>query len=155
MLFFVAAPVLAATNTIVLTDKSGIVSTNYPLQIGSHVKTTAALNVRNEPNLKSGKILCTQPSGALGTIIGGPVEQQGYTWWYLNFDASCDGYSVQDYLELVPAEGQVLGVAVPFTLEGATMSQNLPAVDPRIQQSLHTRTTVPVIVTLRTASDRY
>lgn len=69
--------------------------------IGSCVKTTANLNVRDKANTKGGKILCTQPLGSLGTILSGPTGQQGSTWWNINFDTLCDGYSIQDYLALV------------------------------------------------------
>jgi hypothetical protein len=66
--------------------------------LGARVKTTANLNIRAKPNAKSGKILCTQPAGSLGTIKGGPSSAQGYIWWNINFDTSCDGYAVQTYL---------------------------------------------------------
>jgi len=68
--------------------------------IGSRVQTTANLNVRDKANTNAGKILCTQPAGSLGTLTSGPTGQQGYTWWQVNFDTLCDGYSVQDYLGL-------------------------------------------------------
>jgi hypothetical protein len=58
--------------------------------------------VSNKPSTKSGKILCTQPLGALGTITGGPTLAQGYTWWNVNFDKGCGGWSVHTYLALVP-----------------------------------------------------
>ena len=71
--------------------------------IGTRVKTTANLNVRSKPHTRSGKILCTQPNGATGTIVGGPTSAQGYTWWQVNFDTGCDGWSVQSYLSVVLA----------------------------------------------------
>jgi hypothetical protein len=67
--------------------------------IGTRVKTTANLNVRAKAsNGKGIKILCTQPAGSMGTIKGGPASAGGYTWWNINYDTSCDGWSVQSYL---------------------------------------------------------
>jgi hypothetical protein len=66
--------------------------------VGARVKTTSNLNVRNKANTNAGKVQCVQPAGALGTITSGPSNGQGYTWWNVNFDASCDGYVVQTYL---------------------------------------------------------
>jgi photosystem II stability/assembly factor-like uncharacterized protein len=66
--------------------------------IGARVKTTANLNVRNKASTKTGKILCIQPAGALGSITQGPTSNQGFTWWNINYDTGCDGWSVQSYL---------------------------------------------------------
>jgi hypothetical protein len=70
------------------------------IAIGARVQTTANLNVRSQHNTK-GTLLCTQPSGALGTITQGPAGGSGYTWWYVDFDTSCDGWVVQDYLSTI------------------------------------------------------
>jgi chitodextrinase len=71
-------------------------TTNFA--VGARVKSTSNLNVRNKANSNAGKIQCTQPAGALGTITGGPTGAQGYTWWNVDFDTSCDGWVVQSYL---------------------------------------------------------
>ena len=68
--------------------------------INSRVKTTDNLNVRAKANTKSGKILCTQPKGALGTIVSGPSGAQKDTWWRVDFETSCDGWVTQTYLSL-------------------------------------------------------
>ncbi|HVW82570.1 MAG TPA: LamG-like jellyroll fold domain-containing protein [Candidatus Paceibacterota bacterium] len=65
--------------------------------IGERVETTETLNVRQTPSL-SGTLLGTQPPSALGTVIGGPVAADGYTWWDIDYDNSPDGWSVEDYL---------------------------------------------------------
>ena len=75
-----------------------VASISPALGINSRVKTTENLNVRDKANTKAGKLLCTQPAGATGTIVGGPSGAQGYTWWNINFDTSCDGWVVQTYL---------------------------------------------------------
>ncbi len=66
--------------------------------IGDRVKTTAKLKVRLDPTIKTGKSLCTQEKNVYGTIIGGPQVANGYTWWQVNYDSSCDGWSAQDWL---------------------------------------------------------
>jgi hypothetical protein len=69
-----------------------------PFAISTRVKTTASLSVRSSPSTKGKYLLCTQPTGALGTIVGGPKSGNGYTWWNINYDSGCDGWSVQNYL---------------------------------------------------------
>jgi len=64
--------------------------------IGSRVKTTAAVNVRQRVQ---GKIRCTQPAGVLGTVVDGPRSGGGYTWWNVNFDSSCDGWVISTYID--------------------------------------------------------
>jgi parallel beta-helix repeat protein len=117
------------TNTSKASCGSGdVVPTTTPaFQIGARVTTAANLNVRNKANTKSGKILCTQPVGTLGTIVGGPSSAQGYTWWQINYDTSCDGWSAQDYLTTslaaaltTPATGGSEGLITHTLAEGWT-----------------------------------
>jgi hypothetical protein len=67
-------------------------------QIGARVKATANINVRSKPTNAKKNVLCTQPAGSLGSIVGGPTVAAGYTWWNVNYDSGCDGWSVQNYL---------------------------------------------------------
>lgn len=67
------------------------------IKIGSRVKTTANVNVRASAST-GGRKLCAQRAGSLGTVIGGPKTANGYTWWNVNFDSRCDGWSVSRYL---------------------------------------------------------
>lgn len=68
--------------------------------LNARVETTSSLNVRSKANTK-GSLLCVQPAGRQGTIISGPTNANGYTWWKVNFDTGCDGWVVQTYLKLV------------------------------------------------------
>lgn len=70
-------------------------STKFSL--GSRVQTTSRLKVRQAAGTTR-RALCTQAKSALGTIIAGPVNVSGYTWWQINYDVSCDGWSVENYL---------------------------------------------------------
>jgi len=67
--------------------------------IGSRVRTTANLNVRASAGV-GGTLLCTQTAGSRGTVVGGPVSANGFTWWSVDYDTNCDGWSVQDFLVL-------------------------------------------------------
>ena len=68
---------------------------------GSRVRVSSGpLNVRLKPSTSS-KILGTQPTGALGTIVDGPKKGSGYTWWKINYDSGADGWSVGNYLQKV------------------------------------------------------
>jgi len=69
----------------------------YKFMIGDRVQTTASLKVRSAPSL-SANVLGTQGKGKNGTVVGGPVVADGYTWWNVNYDMGADGWSVEDYL---------------------------------------------------------
>jgi hypothetical protein len=66
--------------------------------LGNVVQTTVRLNVRSYPALVRGNILGSQLAGAFGTIIGGPVSANGYTWWNIDYANAPDGWSVESYL---------------------------------------------------------
>jgi chitodextrinase len=68
------------------------------ISIGSRIQTTDRVKVRTTPTTK-GKALCTQPLGVLGTVVGGPTTASGYKWWNVNYDSSCDGWSVENYIK--------------------------------------------------------
>lgn len=57
----------------------------------------AQINVRSAPTL-SGTILGTQPTGAGGTIIDGPVEQYSDTiWWQVRYDSGLIGWTIEEF----------------------------------------------------------
>jgi hypothetical protein len=89
--------------------------------------------VRNKANTKSGKILCIQPSGAVGTIKGGPSTNQGYTWWNVNFDTGCDGWSVQTYITASLADA---GDNLAQAASAATTVDELTALVTKLQALL-------------------
>lgn len=75
-------------------------SSALALTICDAVKATANLNVRSSPST-SASILTTKSSGSIGSILGGPVAQGGYTWWHITWLTGYVGWSVQNFLELV------------------------------------------------------
>lgn len=52
------------------------------IQIGSTVRTTTGLRLRSAAST-SGSIITTLPSNTRGTVLSGPIDANGYTWWQL------------------------------------------------------------------------
>lgn len=103
-------------------------STPPTLAVGVRVKTTDNLNVRAKANMGKGtKILCTQPAGSLGTIIGGPTKSGGMTFWNVNYDALCDGWSTQTYLTATIARAEAPDQVASAAATEAQLSQLIAA----------------------------
>jgi chitodextrinase len=79
------------------TASATTLGSTYKFVIGDRVRTTAGLKVRSSPATKASS-LGTQGKGSYGSIIGGPVLGEGYTWWNINYDKGADGWSVDAYL---------------------------------------------------------
>jgi hypothetical protein len=67
--------------------------------VGSRVKTSVNLNVREQP-LLTGTLLCIQPAGSLGTLAAPAGIAQNHNWWKVTWDIGCNGFSVGDYLKV-------------------------------------------------------
>jgi hypothetical protein len=61
------------------------------------VGLAANLNVRSSAST-SGTIVATEQDGDQGTIVGGPVSANGYTWWQVQWNDGANGWSVEQYL---------------------------------------------------------
>jgi len=72
-----------------------------PISIGDIVMTLDNLNVRAGPSLR-GTFLGVQPIGSRGVVVGGPVSQDGYIWWQIDYDNLPDGWSVEPFLVKIP-----------------------------------------------------
>ena len=82
------------------------------------------LNVRSTYSA-SAPIVTTESSGSQGVISSGPQCGSGFTWWYINWDNGYSGWSVQDYLLVVPAP-TITGVTPnPITADPANGYQTL------------------------------
>mgnify|MGYP000285868757 CR=1 FL=1 len=68
---------------------------------GELVWTTTDLNVREGPGL-SYSVVDTMLKGNIGTVLSGPVEADGYNWWYINYSVGVTGWSTEDWLQLAP-----------------------------------------------------
>jgi uncharacterized protein YjdB len=81
--------------------------------LGDRVQTTAIAYIRAEPKLNS-ELLGTQPKGARGYIVGGPVRDStgdGLVRWLVDFDTGVDGWAAGNYLKKI-ASGTVATVTV-------------------------------------------
>ncbi|MDP2598571.1 MAG: Ig-like domain-containing protein [Candidatus Liptonbacteria bacterium] len=59
--------------------------------------SSVGLNVRSSPTIFAG-LLGTEVNGSMGTVIGGPVASDNYTWWQIKYDDGITGWSVEDWL---------------------------------------------------------
>lgn len=86
--------------------------------IGNRIMCFRSTNVRATAAL-SGNLVGTQPQGATGLIVGGPVEMDNIIWWQVNFDSGADGWAGGDNFTLVsesatrPSKPQVPAVSEP------------------------------------------
>jgi P2-related tail formation protein len=79
------------------------VSTAFAFNSGDRVQCNSTnVNVRSSPST-SGTILGQVNSPTRGTVQSGPYSGSGFTWYYVNWDTGINGYTVQDYYQLVPA----------------------------------------------------
>jgi len=63
--------------------------------IGNRIQLTTIANVRASASLTA-TLAGTQPVGALGTLVGGPVVADSLTWWQVDYDNGVDGWSGVD-----------------------------------------------------------
>ena len=78
---------------------------------GDKVETTDLLNVRSVPGLpidgtEDTRISEPMGKGITGTILEGPVEADGFTWWKIQYDDGTIGWSQDKRLELQPTSSQ-------------------------------------------------
>ena len=72
---------------------------------GDRVQTLNSTNVRSSPVISAATLLGSQPTNAIGTIVGGGMlDSSGtFSWWNINYDSGVDGYSGGDNLKLYSA----------------------------------------------------
>lgn len=75
-----------------------ITSTSSSIAVGSRVKTTQSTTVYAKSPGGDGK--GTQPAGALGTVIQGPLTNTQGKWWKVNYDSGYDGWTLESALTL-------------------------------------------------------
>jgi chitodextrinase len=114
-----ATPVGPNTITVTGIDGSVTRTTSFRLDItpppSNKFKTSDRIAVRSasgngagvrDSASLSGTLLATQPDGALGTVIGGPVYADNLHWWQIDYDTSggigsdTDGWSSENNLEI-------------------------------------------------------
>jgi hypothetical protein len=106
----ISAPTLTpgADATAVSTPGEGTSVPSGPIGKGSYVKVSGTagngLRLRDQPGLK-GKVLLLGTEAEVFKVEDGPVEVDGYSWWYLvgPFDPNRKGWGVVDYLVVIEA----------------------------------------------------
>ncbi len=63
---------------------------------GERVMVVATVNVRSGAD---GPILTQETRGSTGTLVGGPINANGYTWWQINYDNGKSGWTAEDFLQ--------------------------------------------------------
>jgi hypothetical protein len=71
---------------------------------GDRVRVTDNLNVRQGPSISQPEVTDPHypgymPAGSLGSVVDGPVQADGYTWWKVKFDRGVTGWCVEDGLK--------------------------------------------------------
>lgn len=96
-LTIVPTPTLELTETVV---------NNYKFRIGEFVQITGTsgegLRLRSEPG-RSFSVNFIGLDAEVFEVIDGPVEADGFIWWYLEapYDKTRNGWSVDEYLQKV------------------------------------------------------
>jgi hypothetical protein len=73
------------------------VASTSVMHIGAPVAVTSALRVRVAPGVNS-LFIATQPVGATGVIVEGPVVKDGYNWFKVDYATGTDGWNVGSWL---------------------------------------------------------
>ena len=118
------SPNVTRTFTATVADASGkttrcqttvtVEAADALFEVGDTVEATARVAVRATPST-GGTRLGVKGVGARGTIIGGPITANNYTWWNIDWTTGVDGWSVQDFLKGSTAPPQ------SCTLDGVTV----------------------------------
>ncbi|HVY72472.1 MAG TPA: fibronectin type III domain-containing protein [Candidatus Paceibacterota bacterium] len=92
----------AAGNTSALSSTvSATTLSNTPqFHIGGKIKTTTKINAYTKTELRA-KVRCTQPAGSVGDVEEGPVKNDGYTWWHIDYNNGCYGWTRQDQMTAI------------------------------------------------------
>jgi hypothetical protein len=63
------------------------------------------LNVRNIPGVTESQIIFRSPEGTEFSIVDGPQQADGFTWWQIQDLTSAQrGWAVANYLSVISAE---------------------------------------------------
>jgi hypothetical protein len=88
-------------------------TTTAVVQIGTPVTVTSPLRVRVAPGVNS-LFIATQPIGATGVVIEGPVVKDGYNWFKVDYATGTDGWNVGGWLRARTDLPDMLGTYVGY-----------------------------------------
>lgn len=86
-------------------------SSSTVISVGTHITTTDVLRIRGAAGVHSAYI-ATQPVGAKGTVVDGPIKMDGYNWYKVDYATGADGWNVGSWLRLVTDLPDLLGKVV-------------------------------------------
>ena len=92
-----SAPVGCAAGTVLSGTTCIPASTAFSVGVRVQTYNANTVNVRQVPE---GTVLGTQPSGVIGTVVGGPSYAGNLWWWKINYDSGVGGWSVENFLKL-------------------------------------------------------
>lgn len=94
------SPTVQPTDTVPASNNPGVISIEAHVQIQG--TGGDGLRLRAEPGLNA-NILVLGSEAEVFRVMDGPVESDGYTWWYLvgPFDDTRLGWAVENYLAIV------------------------------------------------------
>lgn len=101
---FTSTPEIPPTNTVVLPIETPL-ATDVPTEIRPGVQVVvqgtagAGLNLRAEPSTQ-GQIVANAREGAVLTVVDGPQEANGYTWWQVRTSDGKEGWGAATWLGL-------------------------------------------------------
>lgn len=102
-------------------DEPVVVPSNViAFEPGAKVRTTDNLKVRSGSGLRAGES-GVQPQGAVGTLLQGPVNKDGYVWWRIDYETGVDGWSVENWLRTT--EAAPAGYIAPGTGSGGSRTR--------------------------------
>jgi hypothetical protein len=96
---------VAPTETVVLPiDTPQVTAAPTEIGPGASVRVTgtagAGLNLRAEPST-GGRVVVNARDGAVLTVVEGPQEANGYTWWKVRTPNGQEGWGAANWLALV------------------------------------------------------
>lgn len=99
-------------------------STTFP---GDRVRTTGTANIRSGPAVST-TLLGTQPMGAAGTVLSGPITDVNgdkLVRWQINFDNGVDGWAAAAYLDQTSSGAPVGAVTIAAAPSGIVIGQTV------------------------------
>jgi hypothetical protein len=79
------------------------------IQKGAVIMTRERLRVRAEAS-DDAEVLTMAGRGVQGTVTEGPVEADGYTWWYVEYNDGSEGWSAGEWLQFVRLNPEASGL---------------------------------------------
>jgi hypothetical protein len=87
---------------------------------GARIQTAVVATVSSAASTTA-SILATLPAGTLGTVLAGPTESGGVSWWQVQFDSGLTGWVDLEDLSAAPASDSLAATA------GAWQNKAIPA----------------------------